>query len=251
MQRARDRRRRHRERVDLEPQLAQQLLLAHAEALLLVDDDQPELLRDDVAREQAVRADQHLDLALAELAQRLLDVAGLAHARDGLDAHREVAEAVAERLQVLLHEQRRRRQHEHLASRDRDQERGAHRHLGLAEADVAADQAVHRLLAGEILVDLVDGARLILGLGVRRTRAPCARASPPRRRRAGACASGARRRGAAARPPARAPRRGRASAACARPCRRASRARAGGRRRRCSATAWRAGRAGRRACPRP
>ena len=79
--------------------------------------------------------------------QRLLDVAGLAHARDRLDAHREVAEAVAERLQVLLHEQRRGREHEHLAARDRDQERRAHRDLGLAEADVAADQPVHRLLA--------------------------------------------------------------------------------------------------------
>ena len=95
-----------------------------------------------------------------------LTSAGLAHARDGLDAHREVAEAVAERLQVLLHEQRRRRQHEHLPTRDRDQERRAHRDLGLAEADVAADQPVHRLLAREILQHLVDRAALILGLGV-------------------------------------------------------------------------------------
>ena len=127
----------------------------------------PEVLRDHVAREQAVGADQHVDLALRERPQRLLDVAGLAHARDGLDLHREVAEAVAEGLQVLLHEQRRRRQHEHLPPGDRGQERRAHRDLGLAEADVAADQPVHRLLAGEILVDLVDRAQLILGLGVR------------------------------------------------------------------------------------
>ena len=63
VQRARDRRRREREHVDLEPQLAQQLLLRDAEALLLVDDHEPELLRDHVAREHAVRADQDVDLA--------------------------------------------------------------------------------------------------------------------------------------------------------------------------------------------
>ena len=53
-------------------------------------------------------------LPSAILAQRRLDLAASAHARDGLDAQREVAEAVAEGLQVLLREQRRRREHEHL-----------------------------------------------------------------------------------------------------------------------------------------
>ena len=43
---------------------AQQLLLRDAEALLLVDDHEPELLRDHVAREHAVRPDQHVDLAV-------------------------------------------------------------------------------------------------------------------------------------------------------------------------------------------
>ena len=62
VQRARDRRRAEREHVDLEAQLPQQLLLRDAEALLLVDDDQAELLRDHVAGEDAVRADQDLDL---------------------------------------------------------------------------------------------------------------------------------------------------------------------------------------------
>ena len=51
MQRARDRRRREGEHVHLEPERAQQLLLRHAEALLLVEDDEAEVLRDDVAGE--------------------------------------------------------------------------------------------------------------------------------------------------------------------------------------------------------
>ena len=69
MQRARDRRRGEREHVDLEPQRAEQLLLRDAEALLLVDDHEPEVLRDHVAREDAVRADQHVDLAVGEVAR--------------------------------------------------------------------------------------------------------------------------------------------------------------------------------------
>ena len=40
-----------------------------AEALLLVDDHEAEALRDDVAREHAVRADQDVDLALGEVAR--------------------------------------------------------------------------------------------------------------------------------------------------------------------------------------
>ena len=69
VQRARDRRRAQREHVDLEPELAQQLLLRDAEALLLVDDDEAEILRDRVAREDPVRPDQDVDLALAELGE--------------------------------------------------------------------------------------------------------------------------------------------------------------------------------------
>ena len=58
---------REREHVDLEAKLAQQLLLRDAEPLLLVDDHEAELLRDHVARQDAVRADQHLDLSVGEV----------------------------------------------------------------------------------------------------------------------------------------------------------------------------------------
>jgi hypothetical protein len=54
-------------------------------------------------------------------------------------------EAVAEGLVVLLGQQRGGRQHRHLLAAVHGHEGGAQRHLGLAEADVAADQPVHRL----------------------------------------------------------------------------------------------------------
>jgi hypothetical protein len=40
----------------------------------------------------------------------------------------------------------------------------AQRDLGLAEADIAADQPVHRAASGEILDHIGDGAILIVGL---------------------------------------------------------------------------------------
>ena len=46
-------------------------------------------------------------------------------------------------------------------------ERRPHRDLGLAVADVAADQPVHRDRPLHVALDLVDGAELVRGLHVR------------------------------------------------------------------------------------
>ena len=85
VQRARDRGRGQGEHVDLEPERAEQLLLRDAEALFLIDDHEAELLRNHVAREDAVRSDQDVDLAGLEVGQDPLDVGRLAEARDHLD----------------------------------------------------------------------------------------------------------------------------------------------------------------------
>ena len=78
VQRARDGRRREGEDVDLEPELAQELLLRDAEALLLVDDHEAEILWDHVAREQAVRPDEDVDLPGRELREDALHLGRLA-----------------------------------------------------------------------------------------------------------------------------------------------------------------------------
>ena len=103
-------------------------------------------------------------------ASTLLHLGRLAEARDHLDPHREVAVALAERVPVLLREHRRRHEHQHLLAGDGDRERGAQRDLGLAEADVAADEPVHRARRLEVLLDRLDRARLVLGLAVRELR---------------------------------------------------------------------------------
>jgi hypothetical protein len=55
-----------REDIDLGAQALQGLLLAHAEAVLLVDDDQAEVLEADVPLHQAVGADDEVDAAVGE-----------------------------------------------------------------------------------------------------------------------------------------------------------------------------------------
>ena len=74
---------------------------------------------------------------------------------------REAAHPLGERREVLLHQQRGRHQHGHLLAVLHRLEGRAHRDLGLAVADVAADQPVHRYDAAHVGLDLVDRAQLV------------------------------------------------------------------------------------------
>ena len=69
VERARDRRGGQRQQVHVGAQRLQRFLLAHAEALFLVDDDQAQVLEAHVALQQAMGADDHVDLAFGELAR--------------------------------------------------------------------------------------------------------------------------------------------------------------------------------------
>ncbi len=69
VQRAGDRRGGEGEHVHLGAQLLQVFLVRHAEALLLVDDHQPQIVEAHVALEQAVRADQDVHVARGEAAR--------------------------------------------------------------------------------------------------------------------------------------------------------------------------------------
>ncbi len=85
-------------------------------------------------------------------------------ARGLRDVDRIAAQPVAEGLEVLAREQRGRHHDRDLLAVHRGDEGGAQRHLGLAEADVAADQPVHRPAGGEIVEHGGDGGLLVVGL---------------------------------------------------------------------------------------
>ena len=76
MQRSRDRRRRHRQHIHRSAHLLQSLFVRHAEALLFVDDDQAQVGELHVVADQAVRADENIDLARRELLDGFLLLLG-------------------------------------------------------------------------------------------------------------------------------------------------------------------------------
>jgi hypothetical protein len=138
-QRARDRRRGQGEHVDLGAQALQRFLLPHAEAVLFVDDHQPELLEGNVLRQELVGADDDVDFTGFCFSN---DLRGLFPAPEPGklgDFHRPVGEAILECLKVLLGEEGGRAEHRYLLAVGDSDERRAQRHFGLAEADVAAD----------------------------------------------------------------------------------------------------------------
>ena len=65
---------------------------------------------------------------------------------------------------MLLGEDRRGHQHQRLLAGLGGLEGGAQGDLGLAVADVAADEAVHGVRRLHVVLDLVDGLGLVLGL---------------------------------------------------------------------------------------
>ena len=162
-QRAGDRRGGEREHVDLGAQRLHGLFMAHAEAVLLVDDQQPEVLELDRFREQLVGADHDVDGALGQALGGGRDFLGRTEAAHLGHLHRPLGEAVDQGLVVLLGQQRGGREEGHLLAAGDGDECRAQRDLGLAETDVAADQAVHRLRRDHVLHHGMDRGLLVGG----------------------------------------------------------------------------------------
>ena len=106
MQRARNRRRGQRQHVDQLAHLLHLLFVGDAEAMLLIDDQQAQLGELHILREQAMRADDDIDLAAPDVVDYGLVLLRRAEARYHLDAHRQILEAVAEVVPMLLGENR-------------------------------------------------------------------------------------------------------------------------------------------------
>ncbi len=111
---ARNGRGRQREHVDGLAQVLQLLFVLHAEALLLVDDDKPQIVRIHIAREQPVGAHEHLHLSRCEALERPDLLLVRAEAREHLHGDAEGSKAVLEGGVVLLGQNGGGAQHHHL-----------------------------------------------------------------------------------------------------------------------------------------
>ena len=163
LQGARDRGGGEGQHVDIGAQLLELFLVGDAEVLLLVDHHQTEPLEAERFGEDRVGADDHVHGSVGKAS---LGGAGLFLGHqpgEPADVEREPGEALDEALVVLAGEQRGRRNQRDLLPGHSGNEGRAQRYLGLAEADIAADQPVHRLALAKIGQDLLDGAFLVVG----------------------------------------------------------------------------------------
>jgi len=110
-----------------------------------------------------VGADENVDLAGGEIGDGLLLLLFAPEAGDFRHLDRPVGIAVVEGMVMLLGQQRGRAQHRHLLAAGHGDECRAQGDLGLAETDIAADQAVHRFAGFHVLHHGVDGGQLIGG----------------------------------------------------------------------------------------
>ena len=118
-------------------------------------------------RQQPVGADHHIHGAVGQARQRGRHLGVALEPRQRPDHDRERRITLAERGVVLRRQQGRRHQDRDLLAVLDRLERRPDRDLGLAIADVAADQPVHRDRAFHVPLHLVDGAELIGRLDVR------------------------------------------------------------------------------------
>ena len=168
IKRARDRRGGKREHVHELEELLEFLFVQHAEALLFVDHDQPEILEKHVAGNDAVRADHDIDAAFAQELEHLLLLRRRTETAEHFDPHRIIEHALAEGFEMLLREHGGGREHGDLFAFHHGFERGANRDLGFAEADIAADQPIHRARLLHVALRRVDRLELIGGFAKRK-----------------------------------------------------------------------------------
>ena len=81
-----------------DPQRLDLLLVLHAEALLLVDDEQPQVVERDVVGEEPVGADDDVDRAAGQVGDDAALLLGGEEPGEDLDPHRVVREPLPERL---------------------------------------------------------------------------------------------------------------------------------------------------------
>ena len=161
LERARNGGRRHGEDVDRGAQRLDVLLVLDAEALLLVDDEESEVLEPHIRGEQSMGSDDDVDAAVGEASEDLLRLGIGVEAREPSDRHRERGVATREGSEVLLDEQGRGHEHRDLGSVLNRLERRPDGDLGLAIADVTTDHAIHGDLALHVGLDLVYAGELV------------------------------------------------------------------------------------------
>ena len=167
VERARDRRRRQCQHVDILPHLLDLFLVGHAEALLLIHNQQSQLVEMNILREQPVCSDDNVHAAIRQSPEHPLLLRGRDKTAQLADVHRIPVHPLREGVEVLLRKDGRRHQHRGLIAVLCRLEGRTDRDLRLSVADIPADKTVHDLPGLHIPLRVLDRGELILRLLIR------------------------------------------------------------------------------------
>ena len=155
-----------RQRVHLLRPLAQLLLMGHAEALLLVDDEQTQILELHALGQQLVGTDEQIHSARFHPLQHILHLRRCAESGQHLHRHRERPEPGDGRGVVLLCQHGGGYQNGGLFAVQNALHGRPQRHLRLAVAHIAAQQPIHGRRLLHIPLDIPDSGQLVVRLRV-------------------------------------------------------------------------------------
>ena len=156
-----DRRCAHRQDIDPPLELFESLLVGDPKPLFLVDDHQGEFPEGEITGEDAVGADEDVDLPGGQLRHHLFLLLRRAEPGEQIDRHWEGSEPRGESLVVLVGQHRRRGEYRDLFAIHDRLEGGPHRHFRLSVANVSAQEAIHRRRLLHVALGVGDGGCLI------------------------------------------------------------------------------------------
>ena len=156
--------------IDLGLDLLNLLLVADPEPMLLVNDEQAQIVINHIFGEQAMSADDNIDLTGGQLLDDPPLIGSTAKAVDTFNGHWKTGHSFLKGLGMLLGQHRRRHQDSHLTPIFHHLEGGPHRNFSLAIPNITANQTVHRLLGSEVVNgfgnSLVLASSFIIGKGL-------------------------------------------------------------------------------------
>ena len=153
-------RRRHHEHVRQQPLIAQRRTLEDTEAMLLVDHDEAKLVESNVALHESVRADHEMDRSCLDLRELAAALPARRGSGEQCDAERRAGEEPREVEEMLLRQNLRRGHEGDLQAVFHGDDRRQQRDDGLARADVALQQPIHRMRTLEVVDDFLQRALL-------------------------------------------------------------------------------------------
>ena len=164
MQRPGDRGGSEGQRIHIGLHLLEFLFRGDTELLLFVDDKQSQVFEFHVFTSQSVGADDDVDLTVFKFLQNLFLLFGTLETVEVFDVDGEAIQSIAKGLVMLQGQHGSGDKHSHLFAVGGGFEGSADGHLGLAEAHVTTDEAVHGTFAFHVAFHIVGGLELVGGV---------------------------------------------------------------------------------------